>query len=31
VKTHVLNLYGKLGAQSRSQALRRARELRLIT
>lgn len=31
VKTHVRNLYGKLGAQSRSQALRRARELRLIT
>jgi LuxR family maltose regulon positive regulatory protein len=31
VKTHVRNLYGKLGVQSRSQALRRARELRLIT
>jgi LuxR family maltose regulon positive regulatory protein len=31
VKTHVRNLYGKLGVQSRSQALRRARELRLIS
>ncbi len=31
VKTHARNLYGKLGVQSRSQALRRARELRLIT
>jgi hypothetical protein len=30
VKTHVRNLYGKLGVQSRSQALRRARELRLL-
>lgn len=30
VKTHVRNLYGKLGVQSRSQALGRARELRLI-
>jgi LuxR family maltose regulon positive regulatory protein len=30
VKTHVRNIYGKLGVQSRSQALRRARELRLI-
>jgi LuxR family maltose regulon positive regulatory protein len=31
VKTHVRNLYGKLGVQTRSGALRRARELRLIT
>jgi LuxR family maltose regulon positive regulatory protein len=31
VKTHVRNLYGKLGVQSRTQALRRARELGLLT
>jgi LuxR family maltose regulon positive regulatory protein len=30
VKTHARNLYGKLGVQKRSQALRRARELGLI-
>jgi ATP/maltotriose-dependent transcriptional regulator MalT len=31
VKTNVRNLYGKLGVQSRTQALRRARELGLVT
>ncbi len=30
VKTHAHNLYGKLGAQSRTQALARAKELKLI-
>lgn len=30
VKKHVNNLYGKLGVQSRTQALARARELRLL-
>ena len=30
VKTHVHNIYGKLGAQSRAQALARARELNLL-
>jgi LuxR family maltose regulon positive regulatory protein len=29
VKTHVHNLYGKLGVSSRSQAIVRARELKL--
>jgi LuxR family maltose regulon positive regulatory protein len=29
IKTHVRNLYGKLGAESRAQAIRRARELGL--
>jgi LuxR family maltose regulon positive regulatory protein len=31
VKTHVRNLYAKLGVEKRSQALRRARELGLIS
>ncbi len=31
VKTHVRNLYAKLGVERRSQALRRARELGLIS
>jgi LuxR family transcriptional regulator, maltose regulon positive regulatory protein len=31
VKKHVRNLCGKLGVQSRTQALRRARELGLVT
>ena len=30
VKTHVRNLYAKLGVEKRTQALRRARELGLI-
>ena len=30
VKTHVHNIYGKLGAQSRAQAIARARELNLL-
>jgi len=30
VKTHINNLYGKLGVQSRTQALARAREVKLI-
>jgi LuxR family maltose regulon positive regulatory protein len=30
VKTHINNLYGKLGVQSRTQALARARSLRLL-
>ena len=31
VKTHVRNLYAKLGVERRTQALRRARELGLIS
>ena len=30
VKTHINNLYRKLGAHSRTQALARARELKLL-
>ncbi len=30
VKTHINNIYGKLGVQTRTQALKRARELRLL-
>jgi LuxR family maltose regulon positive regulatory protein len=30
IKTHLIHLYGKLGAHSRTQALARARELRLL-
>jgi DNA-binding CsgD family transcriptional regulator len=30
VKTHINNIYGKLGVQTRVQALRRARELNLL-
>ena len=30
VKSHINNIYGKLGVQTRVQALRRARELRLL-
>lgn len=30
VKTHVHNIYGKLGVESRTQAIARARELNLI-
>ena len=30
VKSHVHNIYGKLGAQSRTQAIARARELNLL-
>jgi LuxR family maltose regulon positive regulatory protein len=30
IKTHINNLYGKLGARSRTQALVRARELGLL-
>ena len=30
VNTHVRNIYSKLGARSRSSAVRRARELRLL-
>ena len=30
VKTHVHNIYGKLGAPSRTQAIARARELNLL-
>jgi LuxR family maltose regulon positive regulatory protein len=30
VKTHINNLYGKLGVQTRTQALKRARELGLL-
>jgi LuxR family maltose regulon positive regulatory protein len=30
VKTHVKNLYGKLGAHGRNEALKRARELDLL-
>jgi LuxR family transcriptional regulator, maltose regulon positive regulatory protein len=30
VKTHINNLYGKLGIHSRTQALSRARELGLL-
>jgi LuxR family maltose regulon positive regulatory protein len=31
VKTHVLHIYRKLGVERRGEALRRARELGLIT
>jgi LuxR family maltose regulon positive regulatory protein len=30
IKTHINNIYGKLGVQTRVQAVTRARELRLI-
>jgi LuxR family maltose regulon positive regulatory protein len=30
VRSHVHNIYGKLGAQSRTQAIARARELNLL-
>jgi ATP/maltotriose-dependent transcriptional regulator MalT len=30
VKTHIKNIYGKLDARNRTQALARARELRLL-
>jgi len=30
IKRHINNFYGKLGVQSRTQALVRARELRLL-
>ena len=30
VKTHIRNLYGKLGVHNRMQAVQRARELRLL-
>ncbi len=30
VKKHINNIYGKLGVQSRTQALARARELKLL-
>lgn len=31
VKTHINNIYGKLGVQSRTQAIKRAREIGLLT
>ena len=30
VKTHINNIYGKLGVQTRVQALKHARELKLL-
>jgi LuxR family maltose regulon positive regulatory protein len=30
IKTHINNIYGKLGVQSRTQALARARTLKLL-
>jgi LuxR family maltose regulon positive regulatory protein len=31
VKAHIRNIYSKLGARDRSSAVRRARELRLLS
>jgi LuxR family transcriptional regulator, maltose regulon positive regulatory protein len=31
VNTHIRNIYAKLGVQDRSSAVRRARELRLVS